>query len=303
MTSIRGIHFAPLALLFAIAVSCPHPSQAFDDELSGSHLEPLVPENLDGYTLDEVDVKENSPTLRAVYQSESEDGSIRFTLSYGEDAAERYRRMRGSLSLAAADGEIDTGEVSVQGRTVATARKRSELIAMTYFNHFLVGFTAREARVLEAPGGEKVDTTKGLMDPEATLVDFLEKVDLDRLAEWSPPDEVEYTLGNVPDCVEMECFREHFSRCETAQLTGTLGRRITATYTIEEQLADDQCQMSLVFTDNPNPEWENTPLYFTMNPADGFSMDDVKGVIDDCVEGEGENYNCSGPLLDQMEDE
>lgn len=279
-----------ISFLLTIALAWPSPTQAQNENLSGKHLQPLVPETLDGYSRNEVDVKESSPSVRGVYQSEADDATISFAISYGKDAADRYRKSRGKISLASAEGKMETGEVSVQGRSVITAQMGSQLIAMAYFNHFLVGVNA-----------------KGLDAPEATLVDFLEKVGLDRFAEWSPPENVDYTLAETePDasaCVDMDCFSEHVTQCEEAQLIGALGRRVTARYAVEGPAENGQCRLSFVFTDNPNSDWENTPLYFTVDSEDGFGMKDVKTVMEACLEGDGEAYGCEGPLMDLTSDE
>lgn len=280
-----------ISFLLTFALAWPSSSRAQNDHLSGAHLQSLVPETLDGYTRNELDVKESSPSVRGVYQLESDDGTISFAISYGKDAADRYRKSRGKISLAAGQGEMETGEVSVQGRSVITAQMGSQLIAMAYFNHFLVGVNA-----------------EGLDVPESTVVDFLEKVGLDRIAEWSPPDDVEYTLAETePDasaCVDMDCFSERVTQCEEAQLIGALGRRVTARYAVEGPAGDGQCRLSFVFTDNPNADWENTPLYFTVDSEAGFSMKDVKTVMEGCVERDGDpSYDCEGPLLERMRDD
>lgn len=289
MTSTRRIHFSFFVLFLAVLLLWPNPAQALDDELSGKHLESLIPDDLAGYTLQEVDAQDSSPTVRGVYQAEANEGSITLVLTYGELGAERYQNMRGKLSLAASQGEAHVEELSVQNQSVIAADVGSESIAIAYFDHFLIGVSVED-----------------MDDPKSAVADFLEKVGVERFAEWSPPEDVEYTLAemdtDIHDCFDMECFSEYVSSCDRARLVGALGRRVTAEYTVEEQVADDQCRLSLVYTDNPNPEWEGTPLYFTVDPMDGFTMEEVKGVMENCVEGDGEAYNCDGPLLDVMKD-
>lgn len=289
MTAIRFSTSGLFALLFLFAVPWALSAQDHGEQLSGRHLESLLPDDLDGYTVADVTVQESSPSVLAIYQSDAGEESIRYAITYGKEAAERYRRSRGKIVLAEAEGKMEVGEISVQDRTITVAQMGPKLIAMTYFNHFLVGATA-----------------ENLKDPEPALGDFFEKVGLDRFAEWSPPEGVEYTVDetvtDAPDCFDMDCFSEYVSRCERGQLVGALGRRITAKYTVEEQLADDQCRISLVYTDNPNSEWENTPLYFTVDPSEDFTMETVKAVMEECVEGEGASQNCEGPLLDHMKD-
>lgn len=296
MISIRQTSFSFFVLLLAVPLLWPSPAEALDDELSGKHLESLVPEELAGYTLQEVDVQESSPTVRGSYKLESGLGSVTLALSYGEQGAQRYQKTRGKLSMAAAQGEVNIHELSVQGQRFVAADVGSQFIVMAYFNDFLVGVSVE---AVERPGQDAED-------PKSTAADFLEKVGVERFAEWSPPEDVEYTLAevdtDVSDCFDVECFSEYVSSCERARLVGALGRRVTAQYTVEEQVADDQCRLSLVFTDNPNPEWEGTPLYFTVDPAEDFTMEEIKGVMENCVEGDGEAYNCEGPLLDRMKE-
>lgn len=191
--------------------------------------------------------------------------------------------------MAAAQGKMNVEELSVHGQRFVAADVGSQFIVMAYFDHFLVGVSVED-----------------MDDPKSAAADFLEKVGVERFAEWSPPEDVEYTLAemdtDISDCFDMECFSDYVSSCERARLVGALGRRVTAQYTVEEQVADDQCRLSLVFTDNPNPDWEGTPLYFTVDPTDGFTMKEIKGVMENCVEGDGEAYNCDGPLLELMKD-
>ncbi len=290
MKSTRTTPVSIAALLLVFALSGPGTVHAVDDELSGEHLEPLVPENLTGYPLANVNVKKSSPAVRAEYRPDTEDASIRLVISYGKDAADDYRTLRGKMALAAAEGEMDPDEVSVQGRTFVAFQMGDRSVAMAYFDHFLLGVNV-----------------EGLDAPKEAIVDFLEDVDLNRLSEWTPPENVEYALDDsgaaVPDCFDAECFSDHLSRCEEARFVGALGRRITAAYTIEESLADDRCQVSLVYTDNPNPAWEDAPLYFTLDPAEGFSMETVKAVMEDCLNGDGDTYDCEGPLLEHMQDQ
>lgn len=295
MISTRRTSFELAALLLIFTVAWPLPSQALGNELTGEHLEPLLPETVDGYTRENVDAEDDEANVQAVYQSEAEERPITLTLAYGADAATLYRQLRAHIVRA----EAETDDLTVQDRTFAVAQARSNLHALRYSDHFLIVASYRN-----------LDADVDPAELHSTIAAFFESFDLNRLAEWEPPEGVEYEVdenvptgtGNVANCYDMECFEEHVSHCEEAQMIGALGRRVTVMYTVEEPVEPNQCRLSFVFTDNPNPDFEDTPLYFTIALEDGFAEEDLKNVMEDCFEGEGESYNCEGPLLDLMED-
>lgn len=262
---------------------------AADDEPSGSHLEPLVPETLGGYTLNEVDAMTGKPLVRAEYQTETDDGTILFMISYGKDAADQYRELRGRAALAAAEGELAPDTVSVQGRTVFAFHSDGRSVASAYFDHLFLGIYV-----------------EGLDASEDPSVDLLKAVDLDRFAEWSPPDDVDYPLAETePDassCIGMDCFSERVTQCEEGQLIGALDGRAVR-YAVEGPAGSGQCRLSFVLTDGPNADLENAPLYFTVDSEAGFSLQDLKTALEGCVEGDGEAYDCEGPFLEHMEDQ
>lgn len=261
---------------------------AADDEPSGSPLEPLVPETLNGYALNEVDAMNGRPLVRAQYQPETDEGRISFAISYGKDAADRYRELRGRAALAAAEGELAPDTVSVQGRTVFTFHSDDRSVASAYFDHFFLGIYA-----------------EGLGASENPSVDLLKAVDLDRFAEWSPPDDVDYTLAETePDassCIGMDCFSERVTQCEEGQLIGALDGRAVR-YAVEGPAGSGQCRLSFVLTDGRNEDLENAPLYFTVDSEGGFSLQELKTAMEACFEGDGKAYDCEGPFLDRMPD-
>ena len=289
MLSTRHAVVATVALFFLCATAWTLPAQALDDELTGEHLEPLLPEAVSGFTLESID-SEVEPTTRAEYRAEDGEASLTIAIAYGQPAADEYLETRGRLSMAGAEGQAEIDEMLVGGRTFVGAQMGggAQAIMFKYFDGFLVGVQLQ-----------------GADDPTSILTQLFDQGDLDQFSEWSPPEGAEYAAADDlhiegTDCYSMECFDEHVSQCESARLVGALGRNVTAMYTIEDQLAGDQCQLSFVFADNPNPDWVGAPLYFTVDPTEGFSTDEVEAVMDACQEGD-EAYNCEGPLLELIQ--
>lgn len=287
-SSVLGLTIALLALAAAWTV----PSQAFDDELTGEHLVALLPEEVDAFTLDQVNAQDSDAAVHGVYQPEGEGEPINIQLAYGEDAGEQYRQVRARLVQA----EMDTEDLPVQDRTFTAARAGNDFIALAFFDQFFV-----------LAGYENLDADVDWEALESTLVAFLEAFDPDRLAEWTPPEGLDYAIeeveADVTDCYDMKCFGEHVSRCAEAQIIVPgpgPGRNLMVMYTVEGPADNDQCQLSLVFTDNPNPDFEDTPLYFTIDP-DADWEEVGRDVVEECFGGDREAYNCEGPLLELMQ--
>ncbi len=275
-----------LFLLFALPVSLSIASTAeVTDDLTGEHLEPLIEEEIGTFTLSQARAM-NDASVQFVY--ETEDGvEIQMRMGYGADAADAYRELRGQLGMA----NPESHEIQVQGKDVTLLSVEGNLMASTFFDQWLI-----------AGAFEGVDAEAGLEAFAETASAFFEAFDLERLAEWSPPEGVNVNLADVQtgvtDCYNMDCFGEAVAACEPAQLYGMLGRNVTARYLVEEPVGADQCQVSFVFKDNPNDEWENQPMYFTLDRDGEFSQDLLMSIMDECTEGDREAYNCDGPLLD-----
>ena len=273
--------------LFALSAFWPPIAQALDDELSGKHLAPLLPDETGGYTLEDVHPEADKPTVRAVYRGAGDGPPLQVALGYGEEAAANYYRERGRLTTAHSEGQMDLRAIAIDGQVVWIGSQGPQAVAIAYFDHFQVGINVKD--------GERA---------EAAVIDFLEALGLDRFSTWTPPEGLAYAVRedidpDGADCYSLNCFDGHVSRCEQAQVVGALECRVTVVFAVKDRIADDRCQLSVVFAHNPNSEWEGVPLYVTVDPAEGFSMDKMRSVLDACVEGDAA-YDCEGPLLDLM---
>lgn len=290
MTPFRQHVLGLTALFLAVSVVGATPSENVDDELTGKHLVPLFLDQVGSYSMNEVNPRDDTPLASARYQHEGDGMPIDIALTYGTEAAERYRTLRAQIVR---DNE-DPGTLEVDGRRFIVL-KSSKIAALSFFDGFLV--VARIERAAVRPGEDPVSS-------EESLATFLESFDAQRLSEWEPPVDVariEEPRADTPDCLGMECFDEYVSTCEAARVvTPGPDRNMNAVYRVERPTDNGQCRMSFVLVDSPNPEWEDKPLYFTVDPEESFE-EIGRDAISTCLEGQGEKHNCEGPLLDVLE--
>lgn len=267
------------------------PSESVDDELTGEHLVPLFLDQVGTYALDEVNPRDDRPLADARYLDEGDGSPIQIALTYGEEAAERYRSLRAQIVR----DEEDPGELEVDGQRFILLESRRDISALRYVDGFLI--VTRIARAAVRPGEDFVPT-------EDYLTRFLEDFDAQRLSEWEPPVEAAREAAvavDIPDCLDMECFDEYVSACEAAQVVAPgPGQNANAVYTVEQPTDNGQCRLSFVFFDNPNPEWEDEPLYFNVDPEESF-VETGREAVSACLDGEGEKHGCEGPLLEVIE--
>lgn len=106
----------------------------------------------------------------------------------------------------------------------------------------------------------------------------------------SPVDQTTSTF----DCgTDISCFDEKFSNCEPAIMTASIGDWAAVSYEITES-ATNGCAVTMTFTTNPNPVWENQPMYCIVDNSQDFESA-IASTLNADLETEG---ICTGPLHD-----
>lgn len=129
-----------------------------------------------------------------------------------------------------------------------------------------------------------------------------EMIYIDRYGNQVWPSATEEDPGNaavadedMTTCPDQDCWREHFADCRPARFpTGSaLGAR--AVYTIRGPV-EGGCRVAMTFLENLNRDWIGQPLHFTLDPAAPVEPQ-LQQAVEACLTGEGEPYDCGGPLL------
>lgn len=96
-------------------------------------------------------------------------------------------------------------------------------------------------------------------------------------------------------CADESCFHSAFAACTQATFRTPRVMGAVAEYEI---LGPDAggCRVSLIYTDNPNPDWIDKPLEMTLPVGGGF-IDTFAAGFQACLDG---SAPCSGPLLAQI---
>lgn len=243
-------------------------------------LEELVPEELEGFTLDSVHV-EGPTEVAALYHPDEMEGQVIFLMQYGEDAGQTYQRLRRFRSEGGQ--ELGARETVLEGMRFTLMAQGPELVAFTYSDGFLI-----------LGAVELADEEAAREELEATALAFLQQSELDRMAGWTPPDPVD-----DDQCYDMECFQDRVSRCEDAWVTVPLGRIVEAKYAVEGPV-DGGCRISFRFAENPNPDLVDQPLFFALDSEVRFTQEVVQEIVDGCLAGDEEaveQHACEGPLI------
>lgn len=249
----------------------------------------LFPQEVDAYTLETLSA-EDEAVIEGAFRPEAGEQLLEVTLAYGPAGAEMYRERRAAF---ANDG-METQELTIQGQPIVNFQRSDWMVSMAHFDGFLLLVRYRDM-------GSNAD----MDELQQRQVEFFEAIDLERLAEWDPPEAMEQaesgaTVVDGEDCFDLDCFDAHVARCEAAQIImGGPGRGVSVVYSVEGSTDGGQCQLSFEFADNPNPEWEDAPLYFTVDPDESFE-ETGQEVLESCLEGNAEEHNCEGPLLELL---
>ena len=105
-------------------------------------------------------------------------------------------------------------------------------------------------------------------------------------------------------CNDARCFDEAFQYCEPGVVFTTeeaVGARVE--YEILYSFVEEGvrgCEVSMVYRENPNPDWVDKPLRLTLDPQQPF-MEEITQGLQQCVEGTPGRYACEGPLVEAMQ--
>ncbi|MGM0580913.1 MAG: hypothetical protein ACQETL_09560 [Bacteroidota bacterium] len=239
----------------------------------------------------EFELTEFKPELdkpKATFAYENENGEeVKISLTYGDDAARQYHRFQ--LITFDENNDAHSGQLSIDGRTFEILEMRKNFVAYLYKDFFQIGVLT--------------DNDEGsLEDSKALIESFLEEFSMEKAFAWEAPDDYEMSFnGKTKDgtdlCLDTECMEEKLKNCETAAFGGRLNRKLGVIYKIKE-MKEGGCQLSMVYTHNPNKDWVDKPLYFSIPGEESFSQEVIQKVTD-CMEGKDDD--CSGPLLDEIE--
>lgn len=105
-------------------------------------------------------------------------------------------------------------------------------------------------------------------------------------------------------CNDVRCFEEAFRACEESVVFSAdePGLNARVEYEIIGSIVGEGvsgCEVSMVYRENPNPEWVGKPVQLTLDPQRSF-MEEITQGLQQCVDGTPGRYACEGPLLEVM---
>ncbi|MBT3231104.1 hypothetical protein HN358_05015 [Candidatus Uhrbacteria bacterium] len=101
-------------------------------------------------------------------------------------------------------------------------------------------------------------------------------------------------LTTTIDCgAEASCFDEKFALCEPSTMTSDASGWVAVSYEITGP-ADEGCAVTMIYTTNPNPVWQDKPLHCVYDNTKDFEVAMMEA-FESAMEIDG---YCSGPLND-----
>lgn len=101
------------------------------------------------------------------------------------------------------------------------------------------------------------------------------------------------------DCgSDPSCFDEKFTACEPSTMMSDVGGWVAGSYEITEP-SGNGCAVTMMYTTNPNPEWENLPLYCVLDNTKDFETASQEAWLG-AFSTEG---YCTGPFNDMFHSE
>ena len=239
---------------------------------------------------DEPEQSESDPDLRArgLYTHPDVDGSLSLALAYGKIVEEGVMQISSLQMMASSEGDDWHAEDwEIQGHPVHFISVDGRAVAASLIDQFVVVITSQET------------------NDAALFRTMFEDYDLNTLASWEAPGS--YTAHSLGDdtCLSIACFAERVSACESGQMMGQLSRRLGGVYVVEEPTDDGQCLLSFAFTDNPNPDFTDKKVFFSVNQGADVAAnfrEDIMTPMKACMEeSEEASEHCGGPLLEMMD--
>lgn len=145
---------------------------------------------------------------------------------------------------------------------------------------------------------------------------------IDRRGEvvWPRPDRVEEgagpakgdeaassPTGGATACADIACFEEALPTCEAVRYRTVSAMGGAASYEVLGPDPEDGrgCRVQLTYLDNPNPDWVDRPLRFTLETGSSAPSESItqrlRRAVRACLTGDDAvQHRCSGPLAEEL---
>lgn len=279
---------------------------------SAQHVEEVIPEAAAGFTLEELNVRGPAAALAIYSPGNGETGEVQLALAHGETASELHGRLQRVWSE-----RQGAREVEIDGLTFESFVAGSEVVVLHYADHRLL-----------MTGGEIPEGEGNREALETRAITLLEAFEPGRIAEWTPPASTEGPAEDRPRRTErapetteraperpsqagemaepmqrcgsdMECFLAGVSECAPVRATVNAGPSVGAMYRVDGSADGGACRISFRFTENPNPELVDSPLFLTVDP-DAATAAALRDAVQGCLVGTESAvaaHHCEGPLV------
>ena len=262
------------------------------ENIDYSEVNPLVayfPLEFEGYRIESIRPDADDLEVVGEYYNAEEDQTMNISARYGDSAIRQYHRYQ----LLSFGDQIEKHAFDVGGRTFFGVESRGDFYAHNFTDNLMI----------EA-GTEVPDGMENPHDLATPVGEFITAFNTEPFYNWEPPEDFTVRtpteLGDgTPICFGTDCMEEKLTACEPAAFGGRMDRRLEVAYKIVEP-AGDQCRISMEYIRNPNDEWIEQPLYFSMDRDADFA-DTVQEAVKECMEGRTDAYDCGGPLLELLE--
>lgn len=245
----------------------------------------LIPTETGSYIVHSLGGDPEDLHLTAEYHHRGEQIPVTLSMRYGDEAVQQYNRYQ-IIGFEENRHPFEAG-----GLRFHSMKADNNFLAFTYDDYRLIEAGIREP--------ENIDDIAGL---NQNLINFFDEVSPEPFLTWQPPEDYEMEFdGTLPDgtthCLDPECMDQYLIECEPAGFGGRLNWQLGVLYRIEEAEDNQKCRLSMQYTRNPNDDWVEKPLYFTLDRNENFA-DSVPQIVEQCMEGQSDAHNCTGPLMD-----
>ena len=100
-------------------------------------------------------------------------------------------------------------------------------------------------------------------------------------------------------CDTRVCFARSLQQCRDANYSSNRKAGARARYAVVGPVGDDDCQVSLTYTSNPNPDWVDQPLTFVLDVSEPIESQ-LEAAISACLTATPSDFQCGGPLYETV---
>jgi len=146
------------------------PSDLMNNDLNGEDLTPLIPENLEHFTLEQIEPREEAAQLQADFQLRAKQTPVTLHLAYGSDREELENK------FSELTGQMPLGIYKVQGTSITVANNIEPGRHLLYgsIDNFFI-------RVVFSGLNEELDFFEEL---EPAVIELFGEFDATRLLNW-----------------------------------------------------------------------------------------------------------------------